>query len=76
VSFLEVMLNQIFGLVSFALMAAGVWKAFQIANDLAEMKDILRDISRNTRDYSIAPPARSESPVALVQAVNAEASLD
>jgi hypothetical protein len=72
---MEVLMSQMVSLVAFGLMAAGVWKAYQIGGDLNEIKDILRDISRNTRDYSKpAPPLETglSSPVELLHAVNSE----
>lgn len=41
-------------LTAFGLIAAIALKAFQIAGDLVECKDILRDIRRNGEDHSAA----------------------
>lgn len=37
---------------AFGLVGAGVMKAFHIANDLSELKEILRDIRRSLEDHS------------------------
>ena len=61
---------------------AGVAKLFKVSNDINEIKDILREMQRDSRP--IAPPSGAyraagytaeshESPVALMRAVNAEA---
>ena len=48
-------------LIGFGLLVAGVLKAFQIAADMGEIKDLLRDIKRNTQDVS-AERAAEPSP--------------
>ena len=51
-------IGNLVSLAVFALIAAGVVKAFQVANDLGEIKDILRDIRRNAVDQ--IPPSPGE----------------
>lgn len=73
------MLGTMFSLMAFALIGAGVMKAFQISTDLKEAKDILRDIRRNmaVAPAMSAPAAPStQSPHPLVQSVNAASRLD
>jgi hypothetical protein len=61
------------GIMIFALMAAVVAKAFQIASTLAEMKELLADIKRNTETHAPAAPfASTESADRLLRAVSAE----
>ena len=47
------------------LIAGGVYKVFQMATDLREMKDILREIKHNTHDYTVHPAAVAPQPVAV-----------
>lgn len=42
--------------VAYGIMLAGVFKLFQIATYLGEVKELLQDIKRNTQDV---PPSRS-----------------
>jgi hypothetical protein len=58
--FLQAALGSIVSITAFALLVAGVLKTFQIATDLGEIKDLLRDIKRNTQDYS-APASKPVS---------------
>ncbi len=37
-------------MVAYAVLLAVVYKLFKIAGDLTEIKDLLRDIKRNTQD--------------------------
>ncbi len=61
-----------FSVAVYALLLAGVFKLFQIATDLGEIKDLLRDLKRNTENP--LPPALSSSQSAesLLRAVSAE----
>jgi hypothetical protein len=63
-------MSQAISLIVFGMLGLGLMKAFRIAGELAEIKELLRDIKRNTSDYSAAPA----SPVNLARAVNAEES--
>jgi hypothetical protein len=65
----------------YALVVAAVWKLFQVASDLAEIKTLLSDIRRNTTNSSSAPvaaplampgPISLESAEALLREVGAE----
>jgi len=61
-------LSQIISIIVFGMLGLGLMKAFQIASDLGEIKNLLQDIKRNTNNYS---PAQV-SPSNLARAVNAE----
>ena len=55
-----------------ALIFAGIYKVFQISTDLGEIKDLLRDIRRNT-DESLTPLAcarPSQSPEDSLRALS------
>jgi hypothetical protein len=87
VGFLAAFIGQIISLVIFGLMVAGVMKVFQMAGDMREMKELLRDIKRNTSlgpaTSSVTTPAPVAQPAAggfspqmtpeeLVRAVHAQ----
>ena len=66
-------LSNIAGILIFALVAAGVAKAFAIASTLSEIKELLVDIKRNTDSHAPgAPFATTESAESLLRAVSAE----
>lgn len=66
-------LQNLAGILIFALVAAGVVKTFQIASTLAEMKEQINEIKRNTDTHAPAPPfATTESAESLLRAVSAE----
>jgi hypothetical protein len=56
--------------VLYVVILAGVYKLFQVASDLSEIKDVLQDIRRNTHD--VIAPGSVHAPEALLRAVNAE----
>jgi len=61
------------GILIFAIVAAGVAKAFQIAGTLSEIKELLADIKRNTDTHTPTVPfATTESAENLLRAVSAE----
>jgi hypothetical protein len=55
-------LSTLLSLTAFALLGAGVLKAFQIAADFGEIKEVLRDIRRNTENYPLAGPVEASKP--------------
>lgn len=60
------------GLVSvvmYSLVIFGIYKVFQIGVDVNEIRDLLRDIKRNTQDLSPLP-SQVQSPVPLQRALN------
>ena len=70
--------------VAFAVLASGVMKLFQIATDMGEMKELLKDIRRNTdptmqpaqpgarRELPASQPPPVPTPEELVRAVHAQ----
>jgi hypothetical protein len=66
----QLIVNGLVSVVAYGLLALGIFKIYTIANEVSEIKDLLRDIKRNTEDV---PPAgaRTQSTEALLRAVNA-----
>ena len=61
-------------LVAYGVIIIAVWKIFSISSELAAVKQMLRDIQRNTEDRSLAALASTpQSPESLVRALNAAA---
>ena len=78
--FLPAFISSVTSMILFGCLAAGLFKLFQIAGDLRELKDVLQDIKRNTQDLGLAHPPSSPSeplsPEALVRAVHAQSDID
>lgn len=55
-------------LVVYAVLMFGVYKITQMASDISDVKDLLRDIRRNTE--STVTASNPQSPEALVRAVH------
>ena len=79
--FLQAAVANILSLVAFGLVIAGVMKCFVIANELGEIKTVLKEIRRNTEGASVtsqAPiqavslPGPAQSPQNLLRALDAE----
>jgi hypothetical protein len=70
---LQLIVSGIGSLVVYGLVIAAVYKLFQIATDLAEIKDALQDIKRNVQDVvpppGWAPAAQPSSPESLMRAL-------
>ena len=61
----QAMVSSVVALVAYAVVLAGVYKVFQMAGELSEIKDLLRDIKRNTQDPLVpdrAPPVAPAVP--------------
>jgi hypothetical protein len=56
-------------IVMYSVVIFGIYKVFQIGTDVNEIRDLLRDIKRNTQDISPVP-LQAQSPVALSRALN------
>jgi hypothetical protein len=59
IPFLQAIIGEMITLVAVMAIVGGVMKLFQIATSLNEIKDLLTEIKRNTRDYS--PPAHTDA---------------
>jgi hypothetical protein len=57
----------------YALVIAAVWKLFQVASDLGEIKTLLSDIRRNTTTSTLAP-AQAAPPPALPGPISLESA--
>ncbi len=61
------LIGALISMVAYGLIIFTGYRVFLLSNDIAEMKEMLRDIRRNTdANASVAP----SSPEALVRAVN------
>lgn len=66
---IPMVISTLFSIVLYSLMIFGVYKIFQISVDVNEMRDLLRDIRRNTQD--LAPgSSQVHSPAPLSNALN------
>jgi hypothetical protein len=76
VDFFGAFLGEVFSIIGFLVILAGVYKIFQMSTDLRETKELLRDIKRNTQDFPAHRPAGDASgpisPEDLVRAVHAQ----
>jgi hypothetical protein len=78
----QAFLGAVINILMVALVVAGLLKVFQMAGDLREMKDVLKDIKRNTAQIpppvsavatvASAEPARSSSPIPPTPAMTPE----
>lgn len=70
---IPIVISSLFSIVLYALLIFGVYKVFQIGVDVNEIRDLLRDIKRNTQDLT---PAASQihSPAPLSKALKAYSS--
>ena len=79
--FLQAAIANVLSLVAFGCVIAGVMKCFQIANELGEIKQVLKEIRRNTEGapvtspaavHAVSPAAPAQSPEKLLRALDAE----
>jgi hypothetical protein len=69
---LQLVVSGIGSFIVYGLVIAAVYKLFHIAADLAEIKDTLQDIKRNTQDTAppgMIPPPMQSSPETLMRAL-------
>jgi hypothetical protein len=62
---LQAIVSSVISIFFYAMMIAAVWKLFQMATDLSEIKTLLADIRRNSTQSearSIAPATRIPEP--------------
>jgi hypothetical protein len=72
---LQLIVSGVGSLVVYGLLLAAVYKLFQIATDLTEIKDTLQDIRRNTQDAAppgFTPAAKESSPETLMRALGSK----
>jgi hypothetical protein len=70
----QVMIGGVLSIVFYSVVLAGLYKVFQITSELGEIKELLKDIKRNSESAPLlmAPHA----PDALMRAVNHESYSD
>ena len=71
---MQLILSGVGSLIVYGLVIAAVYKLFQIATDLSEIKDTLQEIRRNTQDTPPAgwtPAPKQSSPENLMRALAA-----
>ena len=66
----HIVLNGLISIVAYGLLVFSVYKVYQIANEVSEIKEMVRDIKRNTDDAALGNLTRPQSPEALIRAVN------
>ncbi len=81
---MQAALSSVVTIVAYGLLLAGVYKVFQIQSVLAEIRDTLKDIRRNTDSELLSSPKAAatttpqalpslyESPDAVIRALTAE----
>ena len=68
---LQVVIGGVVTIVVYTLILFGIFKVFQIAGEVSEIKDLLQDIKRNTQDATPAALVHPQSPESLMRAVSA-----
>jgi len=70
--FLGAALSSVASMLFLTMVVAGVYKLFQVATLLSEMKDLLLDIKRNTNSQPLATPPSTpfSGPITLESAEN------
>jgi hypothetical protein len=68
---LQVAISGIMSVVVYTVILFAVFKIFQISTDLSEIKELLKDIKRNSEDHSPAAISQARSPESLLRAVSA-----
>jgi hypothetical protein len=65
-------ISGIMTILVYTVILFAVFKIFQIATDLGEIKEVLKDIKRGIEDHSPASLSTVRSPESLLRAVTAE----
>ncbi len=66
--------NAVGMLVIYGIIVVAVWKIFAISSELAQVKEMVREIQRNTDERAITSLASNpQSPESLARALNAAA---
>jgi hypothetical protein len=69
---LQLAISGIMTILVYSMILLTVFKIFQIATDLSEIKELLKDVKRNSEDHSPIPLSMTRSPESLLRAVSAE----
>ena len=73
----QVVVGSVTSLLLYGLLIAGVYKAFQVHAELGEIKELLRDIRRNTEAHpSGAPALAPASPEDLIRAIHRQGAAE
>ena len=68
---LQATISGIMSILVYSLLLFAAFKVVQIATELGEIKELLKDIKRNTEDNSPAGLSAARSPESLLRAVAA-----
>lgn len=68
----QMIVSSLVSILAYSLLIFAVYKLFQLASDVREIKDTVQDIRRNTQEAVPPPVAHSQSPETLLRAVGAE----
>jgi hypothetical protein len=68
----QIVISGAMSILAYAMVVLVVVKIFKVSNEVAEVKELLLEIKRNTEDLVPASvAARAQSPESLIRAVNA-----
>ena len=70
---IPMIISGLISIVMYSLVIFGIYRVFQIGVDVNEIKELLRDIKRNTQELPPIP-AQAQSPVPLSIALNSYAA--
>jgi hypothetical protein len=74
VGVIPIAVSAVGSLIAYGAIIVAIWKLFSISSEVAVLKQMLRDIQRNTEDRSFAALAsNAQSPESLARALNAAA---
>jgi hypothetical protein len=65
---MQAILSGVITIFFYAMVIAAVWKLFQMAGDLSEIKTLLTDIRRNSASPAAAAPAPAPAPPEILAA--------
>jgi hypothetical protein len=68
---IQLILNGAFSLMMYGVIVYAVYRIFRMSSELAEVKELLQEIKRNTQDLAPGPVMHGNSPEDLMRAVRA-----
>jgi len=68
---LQLAISGVLTILVYTVILFAVFKIFQIATDLGEIKELLKDIKRANEDHSPAALSQARTPESLLRAVSA-----